>query len=269
MAKTLEEAKRYLVSKTREKAEEMIPGYMVSVTFRKGRGEFVRVNARNVGYWSKSRMTTEIIFNEEMVRANIYNIENPYFLDLIVHELSHTPVFLQMGNYMRTHGRLPPIDPHSTKLFRDTYKTHAGSLSMIGPYTPSEIGDFNKYYGGKGYGYAPTNILKGDVKMCRNCGNIGLYKRDSSGRCFVCGRSGELITVKKATPRDVIDYIGLDEKYGSDSYEAQQRLKKRYTSYVKSIPISKHQKARHWKIKKQVAKKKSTMLQRAMRMVRL
>jgi hypothetical protein len=129
-------------------------------------------------------------------------------------------------------------------------------LNLIRTYTPDEFGDYTNYYGGKGYGFVPTDILTGLVKMCRNCGNIGIYDTSGTNRCVVCDRKGEMITIKKATPREIIDYTELEGKYGkTDSYEAQQYLKKRYAQYIKNIPMNKHQKAK--------VKKRGSVLDRA------
>lgn len=242
MARNITEAKQYLENEVKRLLNEAGLGHLPYEVLFAPIGSTVAISTvfykKGVQFQS-GRIAGEpagiqIKINIDSVRSNIHNIENPYFKDLIAHEVSHAADEIR---HKKSHGHRKP--------FRDIYKSLATSTAVIGMTTPPDIVKVRHYYGGKGYGPAPRSMVRAKLTMCQACRRLELNP-DTAKRCDVCG--GDLIHLRDVSPREILQYNMKLERV-----EDQEYLHGRYGD---SIPKS--QKAR---------RKKTTILDRAMRVV--
>jgi hypothetical protein len=244
MARTLEEAKRYVVSLLRKYTEETYPGRMTNVVFFRSPYEDMHTVAAS---WVPKVPSGLIRYyvNEEWVRSNIYNIENPAVEDLIIHEVAHTHESLDT---IRKRAK-SASDPHRAKAYREWYKQHASEMGIIGPFLLPPIKKTHLYTGPSAsgdieYGIVPSDAY-GTLMKCMDCGHVDIFdpqKRERKGgftkaTCPRC-RGERNIAIKRVSPREVLNYQVASQSRGPT--EMQEWMRRKYGNYTEKIPVAPH-----------------------------
>jgi predicted SprT family Zn-dependent metalloprotease len=245
VARNITEAKQYLVNIVKRiMTKAGMSDIPLEVVFRPMGGTTLAVAQTS---WTGGRerkmfrgkvILIKVIFDEDVIRVNIYNIENPFFEDWITHELSHT--IDEVKNRRQSTHRAP---------FRRIYKSlEPPTTRTIGRIVPP-IWDPIHYYGGKGYGAAPREMANAELSMCQACRKLDVYESGAK-ECEFCG--GDLIPLKKMPPKEVVKYELMKDK-GQGAMQDYLRA-----TYREHIPSFGQQRAR---------RKKITILDKAKRMV--
>jgi hypothetical protein len=251
----LQEAKKQVVSITREWAEKMLPGWDIHIKFAL-KGYAKRKQSRHVLLTSgaiyafipkssikfgKPYKAVDIVFNQDLVSSNVYNIKSKAFRDLIVHELAHVKdVYLAQ----RKHKEMEYVrrgimakkdvvrferieDPHYLERYREEVKKYTGSVVPSLPSVHESDITPMAYYGDPER-MAPPIMRHLYLYRCKKCGHIGFWmpelqlptrhKRTKSGgqtmskavfgegtRCMSCGKYMTKDTPHtRLTPREIM-----------------------------------------------------------------
>lgn len=170
---------------------------------------------------TNGKKSVGVNFDDDFVRANRFNIKNKYIDDIIIHELSHVDDIISNSNGDKVKNA------HGRRSFRQRVKKHSGSVV---PSVPSLLHDFKNYYlyfGGRDYGYVPSDILTASLKQCENCGHMIITP---ASRKSVCKRCDSTMVVKRRLkPRDALNYMLIMEKCNNDPlHDKVQEFVSRY-----------------------------------------
>jgi len=195
-------ARRYIDDRVHFWADQIVPGKLVTTRFKR-----MKVcGALTTVYKLRKRREIIVAFDTDLIRANVHNIKNKFFDDMIVHELSHVDEIERDAAAAIATKTMRRFFPHKRKSFRERVRKYTGSVvPSLGSLDEQMSGDYMLYYGGNKYGYVPANILKGHQFKCNSCGDTLIAPEKKKHRCNLCG--GKTIPIKKVSPRTVMLYI--------------------------------------------------------------
>ena len=182
-ARDLRRAKEALVAKVQYYSTLILDpiigeeNYTLHVSF-----EDMGINTEAEAIYYDEDNTYNMIFNDQLIEANMYNIDSRAFDGMIVHEDCHLKEFLQ-GNFVDRHTRTPSykrcvLDTGVDKIWA-SHKTHGGVYSIrhyLGStrgVVPIDILHIWSYYCPRENLKIVENVLnttRKRIKFCLNCG---------------------------------------------------------------------------------------------------